>query len=134
VTDFADLTKQFVAVEPGGVTMSGFRNDLTTTRVRRPSGGRNPTRRTPSLALVATAVAMWTAASPVPATVLAPTQASGVSPFAPRCHGAPQGGTLYANSEVEPWIEVNPRDPSNLIGVYQQDRFSVGSASGIGTS
>ena len=31
-----------------------------------------------------------------------PVQASGLSPFAPACHGAPQNGTLYVNSEVEP--------------------------------
>lgn len=60
--------------------------------------------------------------------------ASGASPFAPGCHGAAQSGTLYPDTEVEPWVEVNPTNPDNLIGVYQQDRFSNGGASGLGTS
>lgn len=68
------------------------------------------------------------------AAVGTPIQASGLSPFAPNCHGAPQNGTLYLNSEVEPWVDVDPMDPGNLIGVYQQDRFSSGGSSGLGTS
>ncbi len=63
-----------------------------------------------------------------------PVQASGLSPFSPACHGAPQNGTLYVNSEVEPWVDVNPETTSNLIGVFQQDRFSNGGASGLGTT
>jgi hypothetical protein len=61
-------------------------------------------------------------------------QASGASPFAAGCHGAPQNGTLYVGSEVEPWIDVNAANPANLVGVVQQDRFSNGGASGLGTS
>jgi BNR repeat-like domain len=63
-----------------------------------------------------------------------PHQASGASPFAPNCNGAPQGGVTYRGSEVEPWIDVNPTSPLNLIGVYQQDRISTGGANGQGTS
>ena len=86
-----------------------------------------------SLAAAATLVVLATAAVAL-AAVGPPTQASGLSPFAANCHGAPQSGTLYVNSEVEPWIDVNPANPANLIGVYQQDRFSNGGASGLGTS
>ena len=57
---------------------------------------------------------------------------SGPSPFPPGCTtdpGAP-GATLYENAEVEPWVDQNPADPSNLIGVYQQDRWSNGGSHG----
>jgi hypothetical protein len=57
-------------------------------------------------------------------------RASGASPFAANCNGAPQTGTVYRNAEVEPWVESNPDDPSNLIAVWQQDRWSNGGAQG----
>ncbi len=41
--------------------------------------------------------------------------------------------TVYRNAEVEPFVAVNPRDPSNIIGVWQQDRWSNGGANGLGT-
>jgi BNR repeat-like domain len=59
--------------------------------------------------------------------------ASGPSPFPPGCTtdpGAP-GATLYENAEVEPWVDQNPAGPSNLIGVWQQDRWSNGGAHGL---
>lgn len=74
------------------------------------------------------------AATPASAAVGPLSQASGLSPFAPACNGAPQNGTEYRNSEVEPWVDLNPVAPSRLIGVYQQDRFSTGGANGLGTS
>ena len=80
------------------------------------------------------ALASLALAAPATAAVGPPVQGSGLSPFAPACHGAPQNGTLYRDSEVEPWIDVNPATPSNLIGVFQQDRFATGGASGLGTS
>jgi Neuraminidase (sialidase) len=42
-------------------------------------------------------------------------------------------GTLFPNTEVEPSFAVNPKNPSNLIGVWQQDRYSNGGARGIAT-
>ena len=33
---------------------------------------------------------------------------------------------------MEPWIAVNPTNPNNLIGVWQQDRWSNGGARGLG--
>jgi BNR/Asp-box repeat len=60
-------------------------------------------------------------------------RASGPSPFAADCNGVAQTGTLFTNAEVEPYVAVNPRFPLNLIGVWQQDRWSNGGAQGLGT-
>ena len=37
----------------------------------------------------------------------------------------------YLNTEVSPWVAVNPTDPRNIIGVYEQDHFSGGSSKGL---
>lgn len=44
-----------------------------------------------------------------------------------------QSGTVFLNSEVEPWIDVNPTDPDNVVGIWQQDRWSNGGARGLVT-
>src|SRR5918999_5045961 len=54
----------------------------------------------------------------------------GPSPFAPGCEGAPQSGTVYPGGEVEPWVDVNPANNDNIIGDWQQDRYSNGGARG----
>jgi Neuraminidase (sialidase) len=59
---------------------------------------------------------------------------SGQSPFTPGCNGAPQTGTNYLNAEVEPWVAVNPTNLFNIIGVWQQDRWSNGGSNGLLTS
>ena len=41
------------------------------------------------------------------------------------------GETNYVNSEVEPFVAVNPLNPANVIGVYQQDRYTFGGARGL---
>ena len=56
---------------------------------------------------------------------------SGTSSFSPNCAGVANSGTLYANAEVEPHIAINPANPNNLIGTWQQDRWSNGGAQGI---
>src|SRR5881392_2523580 len=59
--------------------------------------------------------------------------ANGDSPFA-SCDISGflfQGETNYVNTELEPWVAVNPTDPSNIIGVYQQDRYTFGGARGL---
>lgn len=56
--------------------------------------------------------------------------ASGPSPFAPGCNGAPQDGVEFRNAEVEPFVSTNPTDEDNLVGVWQQDRYSTGGANG----
>ena len=55
----------------------------------------------------------------------------------PVCNTQPQNGALFVGSEVEPWIDVDPTsagdaDGPNLIGAYQQDRYSTGGARGLG--
>ena len=57
-------------------------------------------------------------------------QVSGASPFDATCGLAGQTGTNYPNSEVEPYVDVNPNDGANLIGAWQQDRWSNGGSRG----
>ncbi len=47
---------------------------------------------------------------------------SGPTPFP---HGCNFPGEPTLNSEAEPSIAVNPRDPRNVIAVWQQDRYKV---------
>jgi hypothetical protein len=57
-----------------------------------------------------------------------PVQASATNPYV----GCPPdtAGINFPNSEVEPWLDVNPTDPDNLLAVYQQDRYSNGGSKG----
>jgi len=61
-------------------------------------------------------------------------QVSGTSPFGPltNCGNFPGifDGTNYLNSEVEPWVEVNPLNPDNIVAIWQQDRWSDGGSRG----
>lgn len=52
------------------------------------------------------------------------------SPFTPGCQGAPQSGTEFRNAEVEPHVDVNLADEDNVVGAWQQDRWSNGGATG----
>lgn len=56
---------------------------------------------------------------------------SAPSPFAANCDGAVADGTLYVNAEVEPYVAVNPQNTNNVVGVWQQDRWSNGGARGL---
>ncbi|MFI4967699.1 MAG: sialidase family protein [Gammaproteobacteria bacterium] len=56
---------------------------------------------------------------------------TGNSPYAANCGGASSGGVSYEDAEVEPYEAVNPANPSNVIGVWQQDRWSDGGAHGL---
>jgi hypothetical protein len=58
---------------------------------------------------------------------------SGLSPFGAGCDNAPVTSALFTNAEVEPMIAVNLANPGNLIGVWQQDRWSDGGAAGLRT-
>lgn len=60
-----------------------------------------------------------------------PLQVSDLSPFPPGCNGAPQTGRVYPNSEVEPQVDVNPTNPSNIVGAWQQDRWTNGGANSL---
>jgi hypothetical protein len=55
---------------------------------------------------------------------------SSTDPYA-SCSIAGQPGTNYPDAEVEPWVSVNPSHPNNIIGVWQQDRWSNGGARGL---
>jgi hypothetical protein len=63
--------------------------------------------------------------------------ASAPTPYGPSCtrQVVPPGANpvLYLNGEVEPWVAVNPRDARNVVGVWQQDRWSDGGANALRT-
>ncbi len=95
----------------------------------------------PALAFMsATALALLstTAATAAPITAGPLSQASSTnSPFAgadadgPPCNGVPgsaQTGLNFPGTEVEPFVAVNPADEDNLVGGWQQDRWSDGGA------
>ncbi len=72
--------------------------------------------------------------------VTGPTLASGGStPFAAGCGGPGEAfhtatevaPVNFPDTEVEPWIEVNPQDPQDLAAFWQQDRWSDGGAHGL---
>ncbi|MGH8482186.1 MAG: sialidase family protein, partial [Nevskiaceae bacterium] len=58
-------------------------------------------------------------------------QVSDRTGFAGSCDQQQSAGTLYPSSEVEPFLAVNPVNPGNFIGVWQQDRWSNGGARGL---
>jgi BNR repeat-like domain len=76
------------------------------------------------------AVVVLAVASAAGAAVGPLTTVSGPSPFEPGCNGAPQTGTNYRNAEVEPFVDTNLVDQDNLVGNWQQDRWSNGGANG----
>jgi hypothetical protein len=56
-----------------------------------------------------------------------------VSPFAGCTADASSPGTNYPNTEVEPWVDVNPTDPGNIVATWQQDRWNNGGSRGLVT-
>jgi hypothetical protein len=60
-------------------------------------------------------------------------QVSGTSPFLSCTADAigSQSGTVFLNSEVEPWIDVNRTNTNNVVAIFQQDRWSNGGARGL---
>ena len=74
------------------------------------------------------ALAVAPAASAGPQNATSPLDISAGDPFA-GC--APIGaGIAYPDAEVEPWVDVNPVNPQNVVAIYQQDRYSSGAAKG----
>jgi hypothetical protein len=65
-------------------------------------------------------------------------QVSGTSPFGPLedCGNFPTEVPIFPpsvnflDSEVEPWVVVNPTDASNVVAFWQQDRWSDGGSRG----
>jgi hypothetical protein len=79
-------------------------------------------------AAFAAAAIVAPAAGAVPLTASAPVEASPTNLLA-GC--APDGsGINFPDSEVEPYVDVNPTDTDNVVGGYQQDRYSNGGAKG----
>jgi hypothetical protein len=71
------------------------------------------------------------------AAAAAPVVASGPSPFtgctADNAAAQQQllGSTLYMNAEPEMRSAINPTNPNNIVGAYQQDRWNDGGARGL---
>ena len=85
-----------------------------------------------ALAAAAALLAVGSALATVDPTVrVSPT----ASPFAgtssgAACQGQTQTGTNYPGAEVEPFVDVNLADADNLVGAWQQDRWSNGGSTG----
>jgi hypothetical protein len=85
-----------------------------------------------ALAAAAALLAVGSAVATVDPTVrVSPT----TSPFAgtptgAACQGATQTGTNYPGAEVEPFVDVNLTNDANLVGAWQQDRWSNGGSTG----
>ena len=41
------------------------------------------------------------------------------------------GSTNFPDAEVEPYVAVDPTDPTHLVGSMQQDRWSDGGSNGL---
>ena len=77
----------------------------------------------------AIAVASIVALAVATAAVAAFTSTVSVDPSPVAACAAPAaGGTVFNNSEVEPFVAANPAKAGNLIAVWQQDRWSNGGA------
>jgi BNR repeat-like domain len=72
---------------------------------------------------------MTSTAHATPLQASPPVDASVGNPLA----GCPPDGSgiNFPDAEVEPWLEVNPTNGANVVGVYQQDRYSNGGAKGM---
>jgi hypothetical protein len=81
--------------------------------------------------LVALAIAVLIPAGAARATQFVaspPVEASSTNPLAACPPDA--SGINFPGSEVEPWLEVNPASPDNVVTFYQQDRYSNGGSKG----
>jgi hypothetical protein len=87
-----------------------------------------------SILIVATALVIGTATAYAAVGPLI--QVSTASPFGPleNCGNVPGTvggpGIAFIDSEVEPWVDVNPADPDNIVAFWQQDRWSNGGSRG----
>ena len=60
---------------------------------------------------------------------------SGLSPYPEgvECNGTPQTGTVWRNSETEPYMDIDFGQPSAMAAIVHQDRWSNGSAQSTAT-
>ena len=87
-------------------------------------------------AVLLSAMGIGTPAFADPPVLGALTQISGPSPFdgctADDVPGQEDEGSVnFPDSEVEPYVHVNPTDTDNVVAVWQQDRWSDGGARGL---
>src|SRR5262245_8636877 len=87
----------------------------------------------PSAMALVMIAAVPASAGPVTSTRLV--QVAGASPIA-TCQGDDGniGGTNVRNSEVEPFVAVDPSNPNVMVGAWQQDRWSNGGSQGLVTA
>ena len=64
-------------------------------------------------------------------TIGSPVLVSGPSPFTGCTAGTTLDGVNYPDTEVEPFVAVDPTDPENIVGNFQQDRWSDGGAKAL---
>ena len=106
---------------------------MTTASARNP-GGRNFPGATFSAGVSGDdSVPTSTAAAPVsPLGVLVRVSDDVSSTVGPTPPG--QSGQVFLFSEVEPWVVVNPGNPKNVVGAFQEDRWSSGGARNNGAA
>ena len=85
------------------------------------------------MGLVRISVVLVGAASLAATFMVAPLSlVSGPTPFHAGCDGSPlPPGANYLNAKVEPRVAVNPTTPLNVVGVWQQDRWSDDGSHGL---
>jgi hypothetical protein len=84
----------------------------------------------PLTVFLAVPAVLATAGTAVAATPTPLVTVSSTNPYA-GCAKDGQSGTVFPDAEVEPQVAVNPHNPANIIGVWQQDRWSNGGARGL---
>jgi BNR repeat-like domain len=91
-----------------------------------------PLRKVFALAAAVALFAVGSAVATVDPTVRVSPTASpfGGTPTGAPCQGQAQTGTNYPGAEVEPFVDVNLTNANNLVGAWQQDRWSNGGSTG----
>jgi hypothetical protein len=84
----------------------------------------------PLTVFLAVSTVLATAGTAVAATETPLVTVSSTDPYA-GCSNAGQSGTVTVDAEVEPQVAVNPHTAGNIIGAWQQDRWSNGGAHGL---